>query len=266
MTKIDLEKLGGHIENWVLSAPTANDLEGVTLDAHSALIEAGMVQHNPNGWDFKLHEKYPEAPKAQFKLMIRKAPGVNTDPAYYDRFTLPSVLQAGEEGTLEGVRYIVGYPNAGIPIARSFVHLAAVHLGIELKQLQQNKIIHGDGKRQLGEIQGELTPEELTKAADDTATGGDTKIEGWQRILERKLRYAGLILLVERDPLASALIRERTGSIVSASMHWLTIVQLAGRAFNLPEAAIRREMDYPLRLFEWNATHGNLGRIPTLSY
>src|ERR1700728_18619 len=112
-----IERLGTYVEDWVRTAPYADEVSDVTLDAMDALIEAGMVQYKADGWGFKLHEKHPDAPKAQFKLMIREAPGVDTSPAYYDRFTLPSVLQAGNAGRLDGITYVLGYPKAGTPIA-----------------------------------------------------------------------------------------------------------------------------------------------------
>ena len=202
--------------------PNEFKVDKTIIDAQDALIEAGMVQFKADGWDFKLHEKHPEAPKAQFKLMIREAPGVDTSPAFYDRFVLPSVLQAGESGILDGVDYVLGYPNAGTPIAEAFIRLADTHLGFDLQQLSQDKITHADGKRELGDITSEYEDGEIVLAIDDTATGGDTKIEGWRKIVQHNLGYAGLVLLVERDPLGSALARERTNAAVRPSMHWLS--------------------------------------------
>lgn len=263
MAGINVETLGAYVERWVRSAPSFEDLDSIMLDAQEALIEAGMVQYNPDGWNFKLHEKHPEAPKAQFKLMIREAPGVDTDPAYYDRFTLPSVRQAAEIGELDNITYMLGYPNAGTPIAEAFVRLAKSHFDIELIQLKQAKVTYDDGTRELGPITSEYTEGEPTKAIDDTATGGDTKIEGWKKIKEHRLTYRGLLLIVERDPLGTALIRERTGARVDTSIHWMTLVKMAGRVLDLPEAAIRRELDYPFQLFEWNASHNNLDSVPS---
>lgn len=262
MSTIDIEKLGNVLEDWVQNAPGENEVDTVTQDAQDALIEAGMVQYNPDGWDFKLHEKHPDAPKAQFKLMIREADGVDTNPSYYDRFVLPSVLQAGESSLLNGVDFVLGYPNAGTPIARAFVRLAGVHLGVHLKQLEQNKITHSDGKRELGDIISEYEDDEMVLAIDDTATGGDTKIEGWQKIVEHNLGYAGLILVVERDPLGSALVRQRTNSVVRPSMHWISLVQRAAKTLSLPNDAVQRELDYTSRLFEWNVSNDNLGSLP----
>lgn len=265
MAGTNTEILGGYLEDWVHSAPSIDDLDSTARDAQDALVEAGMVQYNPDGWDFKLHEKHPDAPKAQFKLMIREAPGVDTNPAYYDRFTLPAVMQASEAGRLDRVKYILGYPNAGTPIAEAFVRQAGVHLGADLTQLQQEKITHLDGTRELGAIVSEHEEDGEVLAIDDTATGGDTKIEGWRKITEHKLSYAGLILVIERDPLGSALVRERTASGVYPSMHWLTLVQHAAKALDVPEKAIQRELDYPARLFEWNVANNNLGSLPSLT-
>lgn len=264
MAEIDIESLGAHVESWVQSAPALADLDTVTLDAMSALVEAGMVQFKSEGWDFKLHEKHPDAPRAQFKLMIREADGVDTRPEYYDRFTLPSVLRAGQTGRLKNVKYVLGYPKAGTPIAEAFMHLAYDHLGVELTQLEQEKITHEDGTRELGEITSECEEGAGTHAVDDTAVGGDTKIEGWGRIVEHNLEYAGLSLIVERDPLGTALIRERTKATVDAAMHWITVVKFAAMVRDLSPAAIQQELDYPKRLFEWNAEHGNLDSIPSL--
>lgn len=260
-----IEALGVYLDDWVQNAPGIDDLDLTTLDAQDALIEAGMVQYNPDGWDFKIHEKHPGAPKSQFKLMIREAPGVDTDQVYYDSFTLPSVIQAGETKRLTETRYVVGYPNAGTPIAESFVRLAKRHLGVDLIQLTQEKITHPDGTRELGAITSNYEEGHPTVAIDDTATGGDTKIEGWKRILEHDLAYKGLILIVERDPLGSALVRERTGAGVYPSMHWLTLVQRAAKKLGLPNSAAQRELDYAARLFEWNVRNNNTGSLPKLS-
>jgi len=262
MADLGVERLGEYVEDWSRNAPSADEVDGVTYDAMDALVEAGMVQYNPDGWDFKLHEKHPDAPKAEFKLMIREAPGVDTDPAYYDRFTLPSVLQAGETGLLDDVTYIVGYPNTGTPIAKAFASLATAHLGVELVQLEQEKITHSDGKRELGDIDDEYEEGKKILAVDDTATGGDTKIEGWKKIIQNGLSYAGLALIVERDPLGSALVRQRTGARVHSSMHWMTVVQHAARVLDLPDGAIQRELAYPKRLYEWNVANNNLGSLP----
>lgn len=262
MATTEIEALGGYLENWVHGAPHPSDMDSVGHDAMLALVEAGMVQYNPEGWDFKLHEKHPDAPKAQFKLMIRQAPGVDTNPAYYDRFTLPSVLQAGESGALHDVDSVLGYPNAGTPIAKAFVRLSSEHLGIQLEQLQQEKITHQDGRRELGAITSQTQDGEMTVAIDDTATGGDTKIEGWKQIVKHGLGYAGLILLVERDPLGTELVRQKTGAEVATSMHWLTIIQCAAKALNLPRGAAQQEFDYTRRLFAWNVANDNLGSLP----
>ena len=261
---IDTERLGAYVEAWAQSAPGADDVDRATRDAQDALIEAGMVQYRPDGWSFKLHEKHPDAPKARLKLMIREAPGTDTNPAYYDRFTLPSVLQAEAADRLDGLTYVLGYPNAGTPIAEAFVRLARIHLGVELVQLNQGKITHANGSRELGGITSDYREGEATLAIDDTSTGGDTKIEGWQKIIEHNLAYAGLALIVERDPLGSALVREVTGAGVHPSIHWLTSVQRAADVLDLPSGAMQRELDYPVRLFEWNVANNNLGSLPRL--
>ena len=257
-----VEELGAYLEAWVQSAPGPDDVNLIVQDAQAALVEAGMVQYNPDGWDFKLHEKYPDAPKACFKLMIRQAAGVDTNPAYYDRFTLPSVFQADAAGLLANEPYILGYPNAGTPIAGAFRRLTDEQLGIGLVQLHQAKILHADNTRELGDIESPYEEGKSVLAIDDTATGGDTKVEGWQKITAHGLGYAGLMLIVERDPLGSALIRERTGGGVHPSMHWLTVVRRAAKILGLPDAAVQQEFSYPLRLFEWNVDNDNLGRLP----
>lgn len=262
MAEVDVAKLGTHLESWVNGAPDVRDLDTATLDGVDALIEAGMVQFQDGGWDFKLHEKHPNAPRAEFKLMIRKAPGVDTNPTYYRRFTRPSVLQAGETDTLEGVRYALGYPNAGTPIAAAFISLSHELLGLDLEQLTQQKITHKDGKRELGEIDLPYEEGALVRAADDAITGGDTKIEGFEKITAQGLGYAGLSLIVERDPLGTALVRQRTGADVTAAMHWLTIVKRAEQVLDLPNDAVQKELDYALRLFEWNVENNNLGSLP----
>ena len=266
MSETNFEKLGDVLEEWTRSVPTESD--DVVIDAQDALIEAGMVQYKEAGWDFKLHEANPAAPKAQFKLMIREADGVDTSPAYYHRFVLPSVLQAINDGRLEDVRYVLGYPNAGTPIAAAFVHLANIHIGLDLRQITQNKINNPDGTRELGEInkqdtEGELVQEgALTEAIDDTATGGQTKVEGWRKISASNLSYSGLSLIVERDPLGSELVRQLTGARVSASMHWLGVVGRAATVLDLPKDAVQREMDYALRLFEWNVANKKTANLP----
>lgn len=262
MANLGLEKLGAYVEDWVRTAPSINDVDNVTHDAMDALVEANMVQYKAGGWDFKLHEKHPDAPRAEFKLMIREAPRVDTNPAYYDRFTLSSVLQAGEAGLLNGVNYVLGYPNAGKAIASAFARLAIVHLGIELAQLEQGKITHADGSRELGDIISAHEEGASVFAVDDTTTGGDTKIEGWRKIAQHGLSYAGLALIVERDPLGSALVRERTSAGVYPSIHWLTLAQYAVQALELPNEAIQRELTYPTRLYEWNVANNNLGSLP----
>lgn len=263
MAGVAIERLGEYVDEWVRAAPNSNDIDKVHSNAIDALVEANMVQYNPEGWEFKLHEQNPDAPKARFKLMIREAHGVDTNPDYYDRFTLPAVLQADEKGLLSDLTYVLGYPNAGTPIAESFVRLVKKCLGIELLQLKQDKITHTDGTRELGDIISDYEMGESVLAVDDTATGGPTKIEGWQRIVQHYLRYAGLIMIAERDPLASALVRERTGSSVCAPLHWLTIVSRAAQNLDLSREAVQTEFSYPSRLFEWNVAHNKLNNLPT---
>lgn len=259
------EALGEYLENWVNSVPAEID-NLVLLDAHDALIEANMVQFNPNGWDFTLHQKFPEAPKSQFKLMIRRAEGVDTNPQYYRRFVLPSVLMAETALIRDTVKYVVGYPNAGTPIAAAFVELANRELGLNLEQLIQNKITYDDGSRELGDITGEFEEGAATRAVDDTTTGGATKIQGWGAITGQGLGYSGLSLIVERDPLGSALVRSRTGGDVTASMHWLSVVDRAAQVKGLPADAVQREADYSMRLFEWNVENGNTDGLPHPSF
>lgn len=258
-----IEQLGTYLESWAQSAPKAEDMDPYTRDAMDALVEAGMVQYKPGGWDFKLHEKNPDAPKAEFKLMIREAPGVNTHPSLYDRFVLPTVMHAGESELLGDAEYVVGYPNAGTAIAAALVRLAKERLGIKVEQLEQDKVVFDDGKRELGDITTPFREGAKTWAADDTATGGDTKIEGWRKVVQHGLSYAGLFLIVERDPLGTALVRERTKAPVYSSIHWLTLAQHAVRSLELPEEALQLEMSYPLRLFEWNVANNKLGSLPS---
>lgn len=265
MSEASMEELGTYLRNWTVTAPTPHDIDDLTRNAVDAIVEAGMVQYNPNGWDFKLHEKNPDAPRAPLKLMIREAPGVDTDPRYYDRFTAPAVHQAAARGTLDSLRYVLGYPNAGTPIARAFRDHADAHFGVKLEQLDQDKVVNDDGTRELGQITSDYTQGETVLAIDDTATGGDTKIEGWKKVNEHGLTYAGLSLVVARDPLGLALVRERTGSEVNASIHWITVVGRAAAILDLPERVVHQEIDYPVKLFEWNVTNGNLAGLPETS-
>ena len=257
MTSIDIDKFGSILEDWVYEAPNVHEIDELTKDAQDALIQADMVQYNRDGWSFKLHEKHPNAPKSQFKLMIREAPGVDTNPLFYDRFVLPSVIQAGESGLLQNVNYVLGYPNAGTPIASAFVRLADIHLGIDLEQLRQEKITHYDGRRVLGDIISNFEEGGSVLAVDDTTIGGDTKIEGWNKIIKHSLGYAGLVLIVERDPLGTRLVEDRTNTVVKPSMHWITLVQRAAANLDLPIDAIQKEVDYSTRLLEWNIANNN---------
>ena len=163
------------------------------------------------------------------------------------------------------MKYVLGYPKAGTPIAGAFVRLAKAQLGVELAQLEQAKIEHADGTRQLGDITTEYIEGEPTLSIDDTATGAGTKIEGWQKVNEHNLAYRGLVLIVERDPLGTALIREQTGAGVYPSIHWLSLVLHAGKVLDLSQTAIQREMDYPSKLFQWNVDNDNLESVPTLT-
>lgn len=262
MAQESFETLGDYVESWVQSAPTLAEVDSIIFDAQTALLEAGMVQFNPDGWDFKLHEKYPEAPKSQFKLMVREATGVNTDPSYYDRFVLPSVLTASKLGQLDKVHYVLGYPNAGTAIAAAFVRQADSYAGIKLEQLQQAKVINDDGTRKLGSIKEPYRRGVPVLAVDDTVVGGDTKIEGFLSITTSSLGYSGLSLLVERDPLGTERVRQDTSARVDTAIHWLTLIEHAGRELDLPKDALQRARDYPKQLLEWNVKHDNIVGLP----
>ncbi len=150
------------------------------------LKKIGAVQIAPlgEGFQFKHHEKEPDAPLAPIKFHLctpdlrpegKLSPA---DVAVLARFMVNEVFRRKIR-----FRGIAGLPNVGYPIAKAMAEYAYA-LGVhDVEILRLEKIVEG-GKRFIGPIKntGSLLPRDTVLVADDLVFAATTKEEGIEQV------------------------------------------------------------------------------------
>lgn len=171
-------------------------LERLALD----LIDRGLILTD-GPFEFKLHEKHPDAPRAPIKLNLRFPPK--------GALTWELVEQIGNAlyqlSCQAQIHYdcVVGVPKAGDPFAKLFSKLASAPLlFLDKKETERGRMI-------LPLLQGEYQNGWRVLIIDDTVVMADSKREAIQAVKANGLVVAGIEVLVDwehggRDDLEAA--------------------------------------------------------------
>ncbi len=166
------------------------------------LFDEGIMLTN-GPFNFKLHEKHPDAPHPPIKVNIRFPP----------RGTLTNALAERIGNTLHRLvcenqlQYdcVVGVPKAGDPLAKVVARLASVPL------LFLEKEETDIGRMVLPVLRGEYQKDWRVLIVDDVVVMADSKFEAIAAVKANGLRVAGVEVLVDwehggRDDLEKARI------------------------------------------------------------
>ena len=185
------------------------------------------------------------------KLMIRDTKVRKYSDETYDKVVAPNVQTMVSSGVADRIDAILGYPRAGTRIAEAIARGVFDLTGKELIVIDAEKNDPKTNPKWPATIYTELPSGLLVRGIDDTATGGKTKVWSAEMLRAYDTDYDGLDMPVERDPLGTAYVREKTGQDVNVELHWLTIVNEIVRVEGLPVSVVEREMRYQMAMLIW---------------
>lgn len=160
------------------------------------LYAMGAIQFSKTGFEFKIHQKFPDAPKSPMKINLREPPeGLleKEDIEYLGEI----FWQAACENNLF-YDAVVGLPRAGEPLAEAFIKAAkADGYSIILLSLQKKET---NGKRKIlpGSIPNKFRGK-IILVIDDVAANGLTKIEAVRVLQIMGLTVDTCLILVDRQ-------------------------------------------------------------------
>ncbi len=172
------------------------ELKSLGLD----LFDQGiMLTDGP--FEFKLHEKHPDAPHPPVKINIRFPPKGTLTNELVERIGY-ALYQLSCENQLQ-YDCVVGVPRAGDPLAKTFARLASVPL-LFLEKEEAEK-----GRMVLPVLRGEYQKGWRTLIIDDVVVMADSKLEAIAAVRTNELIVAGVEVLVDwehggRDDLEAA--------------------------------------------------------------
>jgi len=169
------------------------------------LYGMGAIQFSEPGFEFKIHERFPKAPKSPMKIDLRNPPKGLLEEE--DIEYLGEILwQTACENNLS-YDAVVGLPRAGEPLAEAFIKAAkADDYFISLLHLQEKEV---KGKRTIlpGSISSEFR-RKIILVIDDVAANGLTKIEAVKALLSMGLTVNTCLILVDREEGAEELLSD----------------------------------------------------------
>jgi len=153
-----------------------------------SLIDKGLILTD-GPFEFKLHEKNPDAPRSPIKLNLRFPPkGVLTWELVEQ---IGSVLY--QLSCQDQIQYdcVIGVPKAGEPFAKVFSRLASVpFLSLEKEEREKTR-------RVLSALRGEHRKDWRALILDDTVVMADSKFETIKAVKANGLLVAGIVILVD---------------------------------------------------------------------
>lgn len=148
-------------------------------------------------FEFKHHEKQPNAPLAPIKINLRTVnhpikPGKLTDSLVFD--IAVHLIGKIERENIQ-FDYVAGIPRAGEP----FAEIIAKILGKPLLRIE--KIDKGRGKRKVGKIISShpVKPDQKVLVIDDVITKGNSKQETINVFESAGLIIAAIVLFADRE-------------------------------------------------------------------
>lgn len=184
-------------------------LTGIKALLAQALWDCGAIKIDcEDGFELKLHQTQPDAPKSPIYLNLRtkdhpKNPGLLTP----EIMELVGDCFAELELTAQVPQRFADIPNAGGPFGDQFQRISQ-DWDNPPGRLTLEKIIEDDGTRYIsGEIEGDYDPGMTCLLVDELITGADTKLEAIGALESNGLTVAGVLLLADRGQGGSELLR-----------------------------------------------------------
>ncbi len=141
---------------------------------------------------FKLHEKYPKAPRFLMKLNVRKPPKGNLTDELARKIGHELIKVVRESDiTYDSV---VGLPEAGDPLAKVFIDNGWISAG--LLSLEKEELPLGR-RRILPKIAGKFKKGDEVLIIDDVTSLADTKIEAIDALRLHNLNVTNCICLMD---------------------------------------------------------------------
>ncbi len=153
-----------------------------------AIFDKGLIL-TTGPFEFKLHEKHPNAPRSPIKLNLRFPPK--------GTLSWELVEQIGKVfyqlSCQSQVQYdcVIGVPKAGDPFAQAFSRLASVPLLILEKEETKKS------RKVLPFLRGEYQQGWRVLIIDDTVVMADSKFEAIRAAVVNGLIVAGIVILVD---------------------------------------------------------------------
>lgn len=151
-----------------------------------------------NGFELKLHEKYPSAPLSPFYINLRSR----------DHPTNPGSLnqqlknKVGEmlfwKTQMEPIKFnqVAGIPQAGEPLAEAFAKAAKRHKQkVDLIKLKKEQV----GEKRRIAIDEEVDSLQKVLLIDDLVTKADTKLEAIEAVESKLGKVAGILTVIDRE-------------------------------------------------------------------
>ncbi len=159
-------------------------LEKLALD----LFDKGLIL-TTGPFEFKLHEKHPDAPRSPIKVNLRFPP-----KGMLNWELVKQIADALYQLTFEHqIQYdcVVGVPKAGDPLAQVFSRLASVPaLTLEKEETEKGRMV-------MPVLRGEYQRGWRILIIDDTVVMSDSKFEAVNAVRVNGLVVAGIIVLVD---------------------------------------------------------------------
>lgn len=152
------------------------------------LIDRGLIL-TEGPFEFKLHEKNPNAPRSPIKLNLRFPPKGALTEELVERIG-NALYRLSCENQIQ-YDCVVGVPKAGDPFAKVFSRLASIPL------LSLEKEETGKGRKVLPVLRGEYRKGWRVLIIDDTVVMADSKFEAIAAVRANSLRAAGVEVLVD---------------------------------------------------------------------
>ena len=160
------------------------ELKSLGLD----LFDQGIILTN-GPFDFKFHEKHPNAPHSGIKVNLRFSPEGTLTNELTERIG-NALYQVICEGQLQ-YDCIVGVPKAGNPLAKAVARLASVPLlSLEKEETEKRRMI-------LPVIQGEYHQGWRVLIIDDVLVMAYSKFEAIEAVKGNGLAVVGIAVLID---------------------------------------------------------------------
>ncbi|MFC1663592.1 orotate phosphoribosyltransferase [Patescibacteria group bacterium] len=153
-----------------------------------SLFDVGAIQFIEN-CEFKLHEKYPGAPRSPLYFNLRVPPKGNLNQRLLEQIGNALHQLSYQKQILYDC--VVGIPKAGDPLAEVFSRLTSVPQ-LFLKKEETEK-----GRRVLPLLRGDYQKGQRVLIIDDVLVMADSKFEGIKAVIVNDLIVTDILVLID---------------------------------------------------------------------